>query len=86
MQTPTGFAVVDGVLHATDWFAAVFNPSFPYRLAHMVNASFLTGGLVVLGTAAGLILAGRDSVETRTMMSITLWLLLPLAPLQLLIG
>jgi cytochrome bd ubiquinol oxidase subunit I len=42
MQTPQGFEMIDGRLHATDWWAIVFNPSFPYRLAHMMIASGLT--------------------------------------------
>ena len=42
MQTPAGFEIRDGVAHATDWWAVVFNPSFPYRLVHMLLASGLT--------------------------------------------
>ena len=42
MQTPVGFEVRDGVAYATDWWAIVFNPSFLYRLVHMLLASGLT--------------------------------------------
>ncbi len=42
MHTPAGFEMRDGVAHATDWFAIIFNPSMPYRLAHMLIASGLT--------------------------------------------
>src|SRR6266511_3978483 len=42
MQTPVGFEMRDGVAHATDWWAILFNPSMPYRLVHMLLASGLT--------------------------------------------
>lgn len=47
MHTPAGVELRDGVFHVTSWLEAIFNPSFPYRFAHMALASFLTGGFVV---------------------------------------
>ena len=48
MQTPAGFSIAaNGQFVPEDWWAIVFNPSFPYRLVHMVIAAFLTTGLVV---------------------------------------
>ena len=64
----------------------MFNPSFPYRLAHMLNASYLTAGFVVLAVGARYLLAGRHLEEARTMMRMAIGLLAILAPLQLLIG
>ena len=52
MQTPAGFELRDGVAHATDWWAIVFNPSMPYRLAHMLLASGLTVSFLVAGISA----------------------------------
>ena len=52
MHTPAGFELRDGIFHPTDWWAIVFNPSFPYRLAHMVLAAYLTTAFVILGVAA----------------------------------
>ena len=52
MQTPAGFEVIDGVVHPTDWWAVVFNPSFPYRLVHMLLASGLTVAFLVAGLSA----------------------------------
>src|ERR1700681_3187147 len=53
MQTPSGYAVnADGQFVAADWLKVIFNPSFPYRLVHMVLAAYLTTALVV-GAAAG---------------------------------
>lgn len=41
MQTPAGYGVNDvGQFIPVDWWAAVFNPSFPYRLVHMELAAF----------------------------------------------
>ena len=50
MQTPQGFVSgEDGLLYPTDWLAVVFNPSFPYRFAHMVTAAYLTTAFVAAG-------------------------------------
>jgi cytochrome d ubiquinol oxidase subunit I len=86
MQTPTGFEVRNGVAVPTDWVKVIFNPSFPYRLAHMLNAAYLTTGFVVLAVGARYVLGGRFIVEGRTMMRMALGLMVFLAPLQLLIG
>src|SRR6478735_1736017 len=52
MQTPTGYRIVDGVMHADSWLAIVFNPSFPYRLAHKLLASTITTSFLVAGLSA----------------------------------
>ncbi|MCF6098112.1 cytochrome ubiquinol oxidase subunit I [Mesorhizobium muleiense] len=52
MQTPVGFEMRDGVAHATDWWAIVFNPSMPYRLVHMLLASGLTVSFLIAGLSA----------------------------------
>jgi cytochrome d ubiquinol oxidase subunit I len=52
MQTPAGFEMRDGVAHATSWWAVVFNPSFPYRLIHMLLASGLTVAFLIAGVSA----------------------------------
>src|SRR5215813_712417 len=86
MQTPTGHELVEGIAVPLDWWAIIFNPSFPYRLAHMLNASYLTAGFVVLAVGARYILANRHPDQARTMMRMSLCLLAVLAPLQLLLG
>ena len=86
MQTPAGYAIADGRFYPADWWAVVFNPSFPYRLAHMVNAAFVTTGFVVLSVAAYYLRAGRSLAESRRMLSMTLWLLTVLVPLQFVLG
>lgn len=52
MQTPAGFEMINGQAHATDWFKIIFNPSFPYRLVHMLLASGLTASFLVAGISA----------------------------------
>ncbi|SOD92204.1 cytochrome ubiquinol oxidase subunit I [Caenispirillum bisanense] len=52
MQTPAGFEMRDGVAHAVDWWAIVFNPSMPYRVVHMLLASGLTAAFLVAGVSA----------------------------------
>jgi cytochrome d ubiquinol oxidase subunit I len=86
MQTPAGFELKDGVAFPTDWIAAIFNPSFPYRFAHMLNAAYLTTGFVVLAVGARYLIAGKFVEEGRTMMRMAIGLTAILAPLQLFIG
>ena len=86
MHTPAGHEMRDGVAFPLDWFAIVFNPSFLYRLAHMLNASYLTAGFVVLAVGARYLVANRHDEEARTMLRMALGLLIVLAPLQLFLG
>ena len=80
MQTPAGYEIVDGRFFPTDWFDVIFNPSFPYRLAHTVVGFYITTGCVVIAVGAYLIRKQRSSPEGRTMLSITFWLLTVLVP------
>ena len=86
MQTPAGYEVVDGRFFPADWWQVIFNPSFPYRLAHTVVGFYVTTGFVVAGVAAWLIRRGKFVAEGRLMLSTTLWLLLVLVPLQIVLG
>ena len=86
MHTPTGHEVRDGIVYPVSWLAIVFNPSFPYRLAHMLNAAYLTTAFCVLAVGARYLLAGRHEEEARTMIRMAVGLLAILAPAQLLIG
>ena len=86
MQTPAGYQIVDGRFYSTDWFQVVFSPSFPYRLAHTVTGFYVTTGFVVLGVGAYLMRRGKFVAEGRVMVSMTLWLLTVLVPLQMFIG
>ncbi|MCE3261052.1 MAG: cytochrome ubiquinol oxidase subunit [Pseudoduganella sp.] len=86
MQTPQGYEIIGGRVVPVDWLAVIFNPSFPYRLAHMSVAAFLATALMVAGSAAWLLLKGKDNPAIRTMLSMAMWMLLLVAPLQAVIG
>ena len=86
MQTPAGYEIVDGRFLPADWFAIIFNPSFPYRLGHTVVGFYVTTGFVVVGVAAYLLRGGRFFSEAKIMLSMTLWLLTVLVPLQIILG
>jgi cytochrome bd ubiquinol oxidase subunit I len=86
MQTPAGVEMQDGMIHVTSWLEAIFNPSFPYRFAHMALASFLTGGFVVAGVSALYILRGHAVETAQKALKMTLVLLAVIAPLQMFVG
>jgi len=86
MQTPSGYKVVDGRFVPADWLAIVFNPSFPYRLAHNVNAFYITTAFVVLGVGAYLVRREKGVGEARLMIRMALDLLIILVPLQIFLG
>jgi cytochrome bd ubiquinol oxidase subunit I len=81
MQTPTGAALRDGRFYPLDWFAIVFNPSFPYRFAHNVVAFYVTTGFVVLGVGAFLVRRGNSPGEGRRMVMMALGFLTAFVPL-----
>jgi cytochrome bd ubiquinol oxidase subunit I len=86
MQTPTGYKVVDGRFYPVDWVAIVFNPSFPFRLAHTVTAFYITTAFVVLGVGFYLFRRDKSSEEARHMVRMALNLLIVLVPLQIVLG
>jgi len=86
MQTPTGFSMQDGRFFPDDWFAVIFNPSFPYRFAHTVTAVYLTTAFTVIGVAAFHLRNRRFAEESRVMMLMGIALATILVPLQAVIG
>ncbi|HVJ52331.1 MAG TPA: cytochrome ubiquinol oxidase subunit I [Aliidongia sp.] len=86
MQTPQGYEIQDGRVVPVDWLAVIFNPSFPYRLAHMTIAAYLATALMVGAAGAWHLLKGRDNPAIRTMMSMAMWMVLIVAPIQILVG
>ncbi len=68
MHTPAGHGVVDGQIIAVDWSQVIFNPSFPYRVVHMLLASGLTAAFLVAGLSAWRLLkVARDAAAARTL-------------------
>lgn len=86
MQTPAGHEVIDGIAHPVDWLAIIFNPSFPYRFAHMLTACYLTTAFVVLAVGARYVYQGRFGEDGRTMMRMAIGLIAIFAPMQAYIG
>lgn len=86
MHTPQGFEIVNGVVVPVNWIEVIFNPSFPYRLAHMTVAAFLASALFVVASGAWHLLRGNDNPRIRKMVSMGLWMVLLVAPIQIVIG
>ena len=86
MQTPQGHEMRDGVAFPVDWLAIIFNPSFPYRLSHMVIASGLTAAFLVAGISAYRLLKGDDKKAPKLTLKIALTVAMLLTPLQIFIG
>ncbi|OSP54541.1 cytochrome ubiquinol oxidase subunit I [Pseudoruegeria sp. SK021] len=87
MQTPAGYGVNDlGQFVPVDWWAVIFNPSFPYRLVHMVLAAYLTTALVVGGVGGWQLLRDADNRATRRMFSMAMWMLICVTPIQIFMG
>lgn len=87
MHTPAGYSINDvGQFVPENWWAIIFNPSFPYRLVHMVLAAFLTTALVV-GAVGGLhLLRDRTDREARRMFSMAMWMTAIVTPIQIFAG
>jgi cytochrome d ubiquinol oxidase subunit I len=87
MQTPAGYAINEaGQFVPTDWWAVIFNPSFPYRLVHMVLAAYLTTAFVVGAVGAFHLLRDRANEGARIMFSMAMWMAAIVAPIQLVAG
>lgn len=86
MHTPAGFEMRDGVAFATDWLAIIFNPSMPYRLAHMLLASGLTVAFLILGFSAFRWLINDRGEDVRATFKTGAWLGAILIPIQIFMG
>ncbi|MBL0945192.1 MAG: cytochrome ubiquinol oxidase subunit I [Hydrogenophaga sp.] len=86
MQTPAGYQIVNGEFIAADWFAIVFNPSFPYRLAHKLLASALTASFLIAGLCAWQLLKGSATRGTHKALRTAGFAALLVIPLQIFVG
>jgi len=86
MQTPAGHVVVDGVLIAGDWLQVIFNPSFPYRLAHMLLASGITAAFLVAGLSAWRLLRAPGDAAALKTLRLGAHVAAVLVPLQIFVG
>lgn len=87
MQTPAGYAIApNGQFVPEDWWAVIFNPSFPYRLVHMVLAAYLTTAFVVGAVGAWHLLRDKTNAGARVMFSMAMWMAAIVAPIQIFAG
>lgn len=86
MQTPAGYLRDGGTFIPVDWFAIVFNPSAIYRLVHMSLAAMIATAFVVAAIAAWHLLKDRADLVSRKMLSMALWMLTLVVPLQIAAG
>src|SRR5581483_7326766 len=86
MQTPAGYELRDGVFYPVDWAAVIFNPSFLYRLAHMVLAAFLTTAFVIGGISAFYLYRGKFPEKAKICLRCALIFVSIVAPLQIVVG
>lgn len=87
MQTPAGYSINElGQFYPEDWWQVVFNPSFPFRLVHMVLAAFLTTSLVVGAVGAVHLLRDKTDKDARRMFSMAMWMAALVTPIQIYAG
>ena len=86
MQTPQGFVMINGQAHATSWIEIVFNPSMPYRLLHMMTASFLTVTFLLAGISSYQYLKGINLSGNRALIKLAMSVAVVLTPFQIVLG
>ncbi len=86
MQTPSYFMIYNITFYSTNWFETIFNPSFLYRLSHMIVASYLTCAFVVCGVSAWFLWKKKNLEHARVMFKMALAFIVIFIPLQILIG
>ena len=86
MQTPQGFEMINGQAHAVNWMEIVFNPSMPYRLAHMMAASFLTVFFLLAGLSAYRYLQGSRTEANRKVLKLAIVAAAIFTPIQIFLG
>lgn len=86
MQTPTGHIIVDGEFHVDSWLGVLFNPSFPYRLVHMLLATGLTTSFLIAGATALRYLQGTASPAAGLVMRAAVVVASVLIPIQIFVG
>ena len=67
MQTPDGIVMDNGRLIVTNWLKVIANPTWLYRLPHMLTAAYITGSFLVAGVGAWYLLQRKyESFGRRT--------------------
>jgi cytochrome d ubiquinol oxidase subunit I len=86
MHTPSGFEMIEGKAHVTSWLAVIFNPSFPYRMTHMMIASGLVVSFLIAGLSAYRWLKNDRSAGVMAALRVGVWVAAVLIPIQIVVG
>ena len=86
MHTPAGFVMIDGKAHVTSWLEVIFNPSFPYRLTHMLIASGLTVSFLLAGISAYRWLRQDRGKDVLSTLKVGIYTAAFLIPIQIFVG
>ena len=86
MHTPAGYEIINGQFQVTSWLEVIFNPSFPYRLVHMLLATAISASLLFAGVNAYYLLKGLHTDFAKVGFSVAMMAILILAPVQILVG
>ncbi|KHT49475.1 cytochrome ubiquinol oxidase subunit I [Vibrio sinaloensis] len=86
MHTPSGFEVVDGIVHVTSWKEVILNPSLPYRFAHTLLASALTASFLIAGISAYQVIKQPNHGAAKLGLKVSLFAAAGFIPLQIVVG
>ena len=86
MHTPAGYEMINGQAHVTSWFEVIFNPSFPYRLTHMLIASGLTVAFLLAGISAFRWLKNDRGADVNAALRTGIYVAAFLIPIQIVVG
>jgi cytochrome d ubiquinol oxidase subunit I len=86
LHTPTGYKIIEGEFHVDSWMAVIFNPSLPYRLAHVLLASGITVAFLVAGISAWQVLRNKTNAGTQHCLRAGVLLAAVLLPIQIFVG
>ncbi|MEZ8937834.1 cytochrome ubiquinol oxidase subunit I [Vibrio alginolyticus] len=86
MHTPSGYEVIDGIVHVTSWKEVIFNPSLPYRLLHTLLASALTTSFLIAGISAYQIMKKPDHRSAKLGLKVALFAAAGFIPVQIFVG
>lgn len=86
MHTPTGFELRDGIAYPLSWIEVIFNPSMPYRLAHVLLSSGLTASFLLAGLSAYRIYKDDQKQAPRVALKTGVFMAALLIPVQILVG
>ncbi|WP_100752889.1 cytochrome ubiquinol oxidase subunit I [Vibrio salilacus] len=86
MHTPSGYELIDGIVHVTSWKEVILNPSLPYRFTHTLLASALTASFLVAGISAYQVTKQPGHRAAKLGLKVALFAAAGFIPLQIFIG